>query len=66
MAIDFRDGSSKVLTVESDSSKSFIMAMIDFFRTGHVKVPHEQTVAVIAVREAVMKAAQYPGSWISI
>jgi len=66
MAVDFRDGSSKVLTVESDSSKRFIQEMIDFFRTGQVKVPHEETVAVVAVREAVINASRNPGAWILV
>jgi len=66
MAIDFNDGSTKVLTVESDFFRNFIADMVDFFRTGDVKVPHEETVAVVAVIEAAVKASEIPGNWILV
>ena len=66
MILDFPDGTSKKLTVESDFFNLFIADMVDFFMTGDVKVPHEETVTVIGVLEAVMKAVKDPGSWVVI
>ena len=57
MAIDFKDGTTKVIEVKSDFFKNFIAEMVDFFRTGKIKVPHEETIAVIASIEAAVKAA---------
>jgi len=66
MAIDFIDGSTIVSTVESDFFRNFIADMVDFFRTGDVKVPHEETVAVIAAIEAAVKASETPGTWVPV
>jgi len=66
MIIGMDDGSTKTVTVQSDLFKEFIKELVDFFRTGDVKVPHEETVAVIAVREAAIKAAKTPGEWVEV
>lgn len=66
MIVDFKGGSSKVVTVESDFFKSFICDMVDFFRSGDVKVPHEETIVAIAVLEAAIKASQAIDTWFDI
>lgn len=53
-------------TVTSDFFADFIAEMLDFFNTGEVKVPHNQTVDVIAVREAGLKAMKTPFTWQNI
>ena len=63
MSIDFADNTSNFVTIESDFYKFFIADLVDFFNTGAVKVPHEDTIAVIAAREAVIKASGKPGIW---
>lgn len=65
MNVCCRDG-NKVINVQSDYFHEFIVELVDFFRTGVVKVPHETTVAIMAVREAGIKAKQHPGEWIAV
>lgn len=66
MSIDFTDGTSKVAVVQSDYFLSFVEEMVNFFTTGEVKVSHAETVAIISIREAGLKAAQNPGEWVTI
>jgi len=66
MAISMSDGTTKMVKVESDFFKEFINDMVDFFRTGKDKVPPQETIAVIATREAAIKAAKLPGQWIAV
>jgi len=40
--------------------------MIQFFETGVAPVSHEQTIDVIAVRTAAIKAADKPFEWIEL
>jgi hypothetical protein len=44
----------------------FIDDVIKFFDTGVVPVPHEQTVQVIAIREAGIKAKKTPFTWVEV
>jgi len=57
---------AKSTVIESDFFGLFIKALIEFFDTGIVPVPHEQTIDVIAIREAGMKAKEAPFEWINI
>jgi len=66
MAVGLTDGSSKLLTVESSFNVPFMAGMVRFFRTHESSVPHEDTVAGIAVIEAAKKAAKVPGSWVAV
>ena len=52
--------------VESDFFHEFIAEMVDFLRTGAVKVPHAETLTIMAVREAGLKAQQRPGEWVAV
>lgn len=53
-------------TVTSDFFGNFIDNMLRFFETGEVPVPHEQTVQVIAIREAGLKAMEAPFTWVNV
>jgi len=66
MAIGHQGGETVHVTVKSDFFRDFIAELADFFRTGEIKVPHGETIAVIAAREAAIKAAQAPGQWIDV
>lgn len=66
MSVDFADGTSKIRIVQSDYFQLFVEQMVDFFMTGEVKVSHAETVAIISIREAGLKAAQNPGKWVQI
>ncbi|MBR6767054.1 MAG: hypothetical protein IKM02_03800 [Clostridia bacterium] len=57
---------AKDYVVNSDFFGIFIDNMIEFFETGIVPVPHEQTVQVIAIREAGMKAMKTPFEWVEV
>lgn len=52
--------------VESDFFHEFIVELVDFFETGSAKVPHEETLIVMALREAGLKAQQLPGEWVLV
>ena len=52
--------------IESDFFGLFIKALIEFYDTGVVPVPHSQTVDVIAIREAGLKAIKTPFTWIEV
>jgi len=52
--------------IHSDYFRLFVTAMVEFFRTGEVPVPHQQTVDVIALRTAAIQACQTPFRWIEL
>jgi hypothetical protein len=62
----YEDNTGDIYEIKSDYFSLFIDAMIEFFDTGIVPVPHEQTIDVIAVREAGFKAFENPFTWINI
>lgn len=66
MDIAYGVGEIKQFTVKSDYFGNFISALVEFFRTGEPPVCKEQTMTVIAVREAVIKAKEKPFSWVDI
>ena len=59
-------GRTYLAEVKSDYFQAFIGHMVEFFRTGEIPVPHEQTLAVIAIREAGLQAAAAPGLWAGV
>lgn len=66
ITVDKEDNSSDIYTIESDYFRLFLKELINFFDTGEVPVPYEQTVDVIAVREAGMKAMKTPYKWTDV
>lgn len=66
MYIDGRDGKTQTVTVGSEYFQLFVREMVDFFLHGTPKVPHQDTVAVIGVREAAIKASRNPGEWVPV
>ena len=40
--------------------------LVDFFENGTAKVPEEETLAVIGIREASFKALETPGCWVNV
>lgn len=61
-----KDNKAKHYEIKSDYFGRFIKAMIAFFETGVAPVTHEQTIDVIAVRTAAIKAAETPFEWIEL
>ena len=52
--------------IKSDYFGLFIKALVEFFDTGVAPVPHSQTIDVIAVREAGLKAMKTPFTWVEV
>lgn len=61
-----QDNSSEVYNIDSDFFGLFIKELVEFFDTGIIPVPQEQTIDVIAIREAGIKARETPYVWISL
>ena len=59
-------GEAKRVVVKSNFFGAFIEQLCDFFLGGEVKVPHEETLGIMAVRGAVLKAQEVPGQWIEV
>ena len=66
MTFSFADGAAKFVTVKSDFFKNFIKNLVTFYETGKVLIPHEQTLAVMAIREACIEARNCPDTWVNI
>ena len=50
----------------SDYFPNFVRELVDFFRTGTIKAPLEETLAVAAIREAALAGKDNPGVWIDL
>lgn len=55
-----------LVKVESDFFHNFIVELVAFLRTGEIHVPHDQTLAIMAVRGAGLEAIQKPGVWVDV
>ncbi|MBQ7902090.1 MAG: Gfo/Idh/MocA family oxidoreductase [Clostridia bacterium] len=55
-----KDGSVVRKKTDSDFFGNFVDALIEFFDTGVVPVPHSQTIAVMSIRAAGIKALEKP------
>lgn len=60
------DSKTETIEVKSDYFGAFIRALVRFFRTKRVEIPHEETVAIMDVRGAGVKALERPGEWVEI
>ncbi len=66
MSLNFEGAAPKFVTVKSDFFRNFIKNLVVFYKTGEVLIPHEQTLAVMAIREACIKAMNTPGEWVEV
>ncbi len=70
MTVTYADGKTVNIPRMSDTFPNFIKAMCDFFRTGEVKVPNEETVSIMGIIEAgnkaIAEAKSNPGAWIQV
>ena len=57
---------NRVVTVESDFFQAFIQALCLFFETGRIPVSHEETLSIMDVRGAGVRALETPEVWISL
>lgn len=66
MNIGLKDEKAEFVKVQSDFWKGFIKSLAYFFETGEIPVPHENTLRVIAAREAANKALRKPYEWVYV
>ena len=64
-AVD-KDNKAMTRRVDSDFFMSFIKDLIEFFKDGEIRAPHNQTVNVIAVRTAGLEAMKTPFIWVDV
>ena len=60
------DNSVKYLAMQSDSFKGLMEAILNFFETGILPFEKEQTLAVMKIREGLIKAKDNLGEWITL
>lgn len=66
IAINYESGIAKVISDCTDYFPRFIRNMIDFFETGDVKAPAEETIAIALLIESGYKAIKDPGVWVDL
>lgn len=66
MTVDLPGEKTRRLEITSDYFAAFVKAMAEFFLHSVIPVPHQDTVAVIALRQAVVGAASRPGEWVQV
>ncbi len=64
--IQKKDGEVLVIPECNRFFDSFHEQLVDFFRTGDVKVAQEQTIAVIEIRTKALEAMEKPYTWLTI
>jgi len=55
---------AKIIEAKSDFFGGFIANLVEFFRGKGKPVPHEETLQIMAVRGAGLKALENPGVWV--
>lgn len=60
------DKKNEMIKINDDFFKFEIMAMLEMFRTGKEPIPHAETIAIMTIREACLKAKDQPLQWISV
>lgn len=66
MTVNYNDSRCKVVPIQSDFFRNFIRNLILFYKTGEVLILHEQSLAVMAVREACIRAKNTPDEWVCL
>ena len=64
--IQKKDGEVVVIPECNRFFDSFMEQLVDFFKTGNVKVPHEETIAVIEIRTKALEAMEVPYTWLAL
>lgn len=60
------DGEVEVIPETNSFFDNFLGELVDFFNTGDVKVPQDQTIAVIEIRTKALEAMAEPYTWKAI
>lgn len=65
-AINYESGEVGLINECTDFFDNFIFKLLDYFRTGDVKVDSRETLAVVSIIEAGYKAVKKPDEWVEI
>lgn len=57
---------SRLIMVQPGYFDRFITNMVRFFQTGEIPASHEETLRIMAAREAGVKAQACPGQWVAV
>ncbi len=66
LTVDLKDGNTTRMDITSDYFQVFMGKMAQFFLGAEAPVSPQETIAVIAAREALLKAAGTPGQWVQV
>ena len=66
MTVNYEDGRTVVIPQMSNTFPTFIKEMCDFFKTGEIKAPHDETIALMGIIEAGNKAIKTPDVWVEV
>lgn len=64
--VSYADGKNVKVPAMSNNFPNFMVALLDFFRTGTIHAAHEETISIMAVIEAGNRALQTPGVWVEV
>ena len=60
------DGACESVVIQSDFHDLSVRQLLNFYETGEIPVSHEETITVIAAREACLNAGKQPGTWVKV
>jgi len=66
IAINYEGDHAVVIQGASDFYNQFIIKLVEFFKDGKEKVPHEETLQVITILEYGKRAMAVPDTWVTL
>lgn len=60
------DKNEHLVRFSDDIWRNSLLGIIDFFKTGEEKVPHRDTIEIMAAYDAFVQAVGKPGQWIAV
>jgi hypothetical protein len=66
ITINYKSGNAVLINDCTEYFPRFIQNMSDFFETGDIKASHEDTIAIMSLREYGYKALSCSGTWVEI
>jgi hypothetical protein len=64
--VNYDGGNCEVLNINSDFFKNEMLEIVKFYETSEIIVPHNQTIAIMAIREACIKSLSCKNQWIKV
>ena len=61
-----KNENAQIHSISSDYFKSMLKSILEFFESGDIPFEKEQTLEVIAIRDALLKAENNPDEWVEI